>query len=65
LARTLECEVAEALGLLLSQSASWDERDVEGLLNLQPSIPVPALNPLVINLSQYDRLLEEVVSEPA
>jgi len=64
-ARTLECEVAEALGLLLSQSASWDERDVEGLLNLQPSIPVPALNPLVINLSQYDRLLEEVVSEPA
>lgn len=64
-ARTLECEVAEALDLLLGQSTSWDERDVEGLLNLQPTISAPALTPLVINLSQYDRLLEEVSSEPA
>ena len=64
-ARTLECEVAEALDLLLGQNATWDERDVEGLLNLGPVISAPALTPLVINLSQYDRLLQEVSGELA
>jgi hypothetical protein len=64
-ARTLECEVAEALALLLTQSAPWDETDVAGLLDLQPAISVPALDPPVINLNQYDHLLEEVYGEPA
>ncbi len=64
-ARTLECDVAEALGILLAQEASWDETDVEKILDRQLSIAVPVLTPLTINLSQYDQLLEEGYDESA
>jgi hypothetical protein len=64
-ARTLECEVAEALTQLLAQNSRWDENDVERLLEAGLSIPRPALQPPVIDLNQYDSLLPEVCGELA
>ena len=64
-ARTLECEVADALHTLLAQTDLWDETEVERLIGAQPPISVPQLTPLVIDLQAYDRLLEEVTGEPA
>ncbi|MFQ5614222.1 MAG: hypothetical protein ACE5H9_19035 [Anaerolineae bacterium] len=64
-ARYLECEVAEALTRLLAETTRWDETDVEGLLPRQKPVAVPALSPPVVNLAQYDTLLQEVSRDPA
>ena len=64
-ARTLECEVAEALPQLLAHNSRWDENDVERWLEAGLSIPRPALQPPVIDLNQYDNLLPEVCGERA
>ena len=55
----LESEVATILTDLLAGTAAWDETEVQR--RLTPSaVMVPTLSPPVINLAQYDRLLQEV-----
>ena len=64
-ARRLESEVATALCLLLTHSTRWNEIDVEQLLQPDKPISVPALSLPVVNLAQYDTLLQEVNHDPA
>jgi hypothetical protein len=64
-ARYLECEVAEALTLLLQAEQRWDERAVEQHLQLEKEVKIPALAPLEINLAEYDQLLREGINENA
>jgi hypothetical protein len=58
-AQHLESEVAAALSLLLEGQARWDDTQVERLIQPQP-LPVPQLALPLVNLTQYDRLLQEV-----
>jgi hypothetical protein len=62
-ARTLECDVADALGWLLTSATHWDETDVEQLIGAQPAVAVPQLAPILIDLKPYDQLLAEVPGE--
>ncbi len=64
-ARHSESEVAAALHLLLANATRWHELDVEQLLQPQRMAPAPMVAPPVINLNQYDRLLQEVSYDPA
>lgn len=64
-ARTLECDVAEALGCLLSTSTPWDETDVAQLMGARPTVSAPTMAPLQIDLQVYDQLLGEVSRDPA
>ncbi len=64
-ARYLECEVAEALTLLLQVEQRWDERAVEQHLQLEKEVKIPAMAPLEINLAEYDQLLGEGINENA
>jgi hypothetical protein len=64
-ARTLECDVAEALQGLLTTTTHWDETDVEQLIGAHQAVSVPKLSPLVIDLKPYDQLLTEVSHELA
>jgi hypothetical protein len=64
-ARHSESEVATALSLLLAQTIRWDDLDVEQLLHPQLVVTTPVVAPPVINLAQYDRLLQEVCCDPA
>jgi len=64
-ARYLECEVAEALTLLLQAEQRWDERAVEQHLQLEKEVKIPAMAPLEINLAEYDQLLGEGLNENA
>jgi hypothetical protein len=64
-ARTLECEVADALQWLLGNASHWDETDVEQWLGAQHRVVVPQLAPLVVDLTRYDQLLGEVACDPA
>jgi hypothetical protein len=63
-AHTLESEVADILNLLLDRPTRWDETDLEQLLQPQ-LLPVPQLTVPLVDLTQYDRLLKEVVHELA
>jgi hypothetical protein len=63
-ARHLESDVAAALSLLLENQARWDDTDVERLMP-SPPVPVPLLAQPVVNLAQYDALLQEASYEPA
>jgi len=63
--RHQESEVAAALSLLVVQTTRWDELDVEQLLQPQGVAVTPMVDPPVINLAQYDRLLREVCCDPA
>ena len=58
-ARTMECDVACALELLVQQQQKWAEHEVESLLNV-PSITIPTMAIPIISLAAYDRLLAEV-----
>ena len=63
-ARTLECDVALALTLLLEHEQRWEATDVERLV--APSTPTfPALTRAPIDLQAYDRLLPEVCHDAA
>ena len=64
-ARHSESEVAVALHLLLGNTTRWNELDVEQLLQPQVMAQAPVVAPPVINLTQYDRLLQEVSYDPA
>jgi hypothetical protein len=64
-ARHQESDVATALKLLLAQPTRWDDLDVEQLLQPQLSVTIPVVAPPVINLNQYDRLLQEVSYDAA
>ena len=64
-ARTLECDVADALHWLLSTTTPWDETDVERLIGARQTVSVPTMAPLLIDLKAYDQLLKEVASDPA
>ena len=64
-ARTLECDVADALQWLLTTTTHWDETDVEQLIGARQAVSVPELSPLVIDLKTYDQLLPEVSGELA
>jgi hypothetical protein len=64
-ARTLECDVADALEWLLTTTTPWDETDVAQLIGVRQAVAVPHLSPLVIDLKSYDRLLPEVSRELA
>jgi hypothetical protein len=64
-ARHSESEVATALSLLLAQTTRWDDLDVEQLLQPRVIAEIPVVAPPVINLNQYDRLLQEVSYDPA
>jgi hypothetical protein len=55
-ARHLECEVAEALELLLARGQTWSEVDVAELLRVETAT-VPVLVQPVVELRLYDRLL--------
>jgi hypothetical protein len=61
----LECEVAEALELLLSSPDPWDENDVESLIKPPKRVEVPNLAPAAVDLEQYDALLEALSYDPA
>lgn len=63
-ARTLECEVACALELLVSQGQRWHEMDVTRLVEPTP-IHVPELDVPTVRLSDYDRFLGEVNDDHA
>jgi len=63
--RHQENEVAAALSLLLAHTTRWDDLDVEQLLQPQTVAVTPVVEPPVINLDQYDRLLQEVYCDPA
>jgi hypothetical protein len=63
-ARSLESDVAGALEQLLTTQARWTERDVEQLLELEPS-PVPEVARGEVKLDVYDQLLQGVCGEPA
>jgi hypothetical protein len=63
--RHQESEVAAALSLLLDNITRWDDLDVEQLLQPQRVIATPVVQLPVINLDQYDRLLQEVCCDPA
>ena len=58
-ARKMESEVAAALDKLLAATESWDETDVEHILQPDP-IQVPQLACGKVHLRQYDQLLSEV-----
>jgi transposase InsO family protein len=58
-AQHLESQVAAALSLLLEGQARWDDTHVERLIQPQP-LPVPQLALPLVNLTQYDSLLQEV-----
>ncbi len=58
-ARKMESEVVTALDKLLATTESWDETDVERLLQPEP-IHVPQLACAQVHLQQYDQLLSEV-----
>jgi hypothetical protein len=64
-ARHSESEVVAALRLLLGNTTRWNELDVEQLVHPQMMAKTPMVAPPVINLSQYDRLLQEVSYDPA
>jgi hypothetical protein len=64
-ARHSESEVVAALSLLLVNTTRWNELDVEQLVHPQMMAKTPMVAPPVINLSQYDRLLQEVSYDPA
>jgi hypothetical protein len=64
-ARTLECDVAEALQALLTSATPWDETEVEQWIGARQAVAVPQLSPLDIDLKPYDQLLGEVSDEPA
>ena len=59
-ARAMESEVAAALELLLATPGSWNETDLERLLQPEP-IPIPQLTCGQVQLQQYDQLLTEVL----
>ncbi|MFQ5696495.1 MAG: hypothetical protein ACE5HB_10940, partial [Terriglobia bacterium] len=63
-ARTLECDVALALDLLVESGQPWGEPDVEVLVQPEP-VAVPEINRGPVELSQYDQLLREFAHEPA
>jgi hypothetical protein len=63
--RHSENEVAAALSLLLTHTTRWDDLDVEQLLHPQRVTTTPLVPPPKIDLSQYDRLLQEVCGDPA
>jgi len=63
--RHSESEVAAALSLLLANTTCWDDLDVEQLVQPQVIAEIPVVAPPVINLNQYDRLLQEVSYDPA
>ena len=63
--RHSESEVAAALSLLLANTTRWDDLDVEQLLQPQRVTATPKVPPPQINLSQYDRLLQEVCGDSA
>ena len=58
-ARKMESEVAAALDKLLTTTESWDETDVERMIQPEP-IHVPQLACAEVDLQHYDRLLSEV-----
>jgi hypothetical protein len=59
-----ESEVATSLQQLLATSTPWDDRSVAARLpRAQPTLP--ALLPVSVNLSDYDRLLGREVSDVA
>lgn len=64
-ARHQESEVAAALSLLLVNTTRWDDLDVEQLLQPQMIAETPVVDLPVINLNQYDGLLQEVCYDPA
>jgi len=64
-ARHSESEVAAALNLLLANTTRWDDLDVEQLLQPTLMAEAPVVDLPVINLAQYDRLLQEVSYDPA
>jgi hypothetical protein len=64
-AQTLESEVAAALSLLLERSERWDETEVARLIQLPQPAVVPALAVSLVNLAQYDALLQEIDYVPA
>jgi len=64
-ARTLECDVADALHWLLTTASPWDETAVEERIGARQAVSVPELSPLVVDLKPYDQLLQEVSDEPA
>jgi len=63
-ARTLECDVALALDLLVESGQPWGEQDVEVLVQPEP-VAVPEVNRGPVELSQYDQLLQEFAHAPA
>ena len=63
-ARTLESEVACALGLLLDTAEAWDETNVEQLIKLD-KLPVPEVSRGEVSLQLYDQLLTENYHESA
>jgi len=63
-ARTLECDVASALDLLVESGQPWGEPDVEALVQPEP-VAVPEVDRGPVELSQYDQLLREFAHAPA
>lgn len=63
-ARTLECDVARALELLVESGQPWGEQEVEALIQPEPAA-IPQINRGNVELSQYDQLLQEFAHAPA
>ena len=61
-ASTMESDVEAALQLLLEEKRSPEPDVVKSLVGAEPLVQVPELAEFVVDLSEYDVLLEEVAS---
>lgn len=57
-AKQLECDVANALEILLETGKKWHETDVVALLAVE-AVTVPTMVQPTVDLSDYDQLLME------
>ena len=62
-ANTLECDVEAALVLLMEEGAVPEPDRVKALLGIEKPAEVPAIEPLKVDLTEFDGLLTESLAE--
>ena len=60
-AQGIEADVELALQIVLSERGAWDDETVQALVGV-PTLPVPAVDCGVVDLTAYDRLLTPVTA---
>ena len=62
-ANTLECDVEAALVLLMEEGAVPEADQVKALLGIEKPAEVPAIEPLKVDLTEFDGLLTDSLAE--